>query len=225
MQLGGIGGSHSGETHQVTNCMHSHEHYQKEPGGAAASSAQLSARAFEMQNQQQDAQMSLSAWLQKLMRSGRGFLRGVWGGSEAVGGETAVNGDRTGEAQAVLAESGRRQDTRESAARREAVETNPYFLAVGTEEPRGITAPLQKLRAKVRSVTGQLAGKLPGRFFRFQAKNSFQARPDNKPKEDLRKRSKYRKDELEIDCILTDESYLMDSYDRKGEYSQLTTKK
>ena len=33
--------------------------------------------------------------------------------------------------------------------------------------------------------------RLPGRFFRFQARNSFQAKPEQKPKEDLRKRSKY----------------------------------
>ena len=84
---------------------------------------------------------------------------------------------------------------------------------------------MQRIRSRVKGVTGQLAGKLPGRFFRFQAKNSFQARSEQKPEENLRKRSKYRKDELEIDCILTDESYLLDSYDRKGEYSQLTTKK
>ena len=29
----------------------------------------------------------------------------------------------------------------------------------------------------------------------------------------------------EIECILTDESYLTDSYNRKGEYSHLTTDK
>lgn len=225
MQLGGIGRGHNADAHHVAECMHNHEHYQKEPGGAAASSAQMNARVFEMQNQQQDAQMSLSAWLQKLMRSGRGFLRGVWGGTEISGGVTAQNGDRTGQAQAVLAENGNRQDTRESALRHADAENNPYFLAVNTAEQRAHVAPLQKLRVRVKSVTGQLAGKLPGRFFRFQAKNSFQAKPDRKPREDLRKRSKYRKDELEIDCILTDESYLMDSYDRKGEYSRLTTKK
>lgn len=223
MQLGGIGKGHSGETHQVTNCIHSH--YHKDTGGAAVSSTQMNARAFEIQNQQQDAQLSLSAWLQKMMRGGRGFLRGVWGGSEISGGETAQNGDRTGQAQAVLAENGRRQEVRESAVRSADAQNNPYFLTVNAEEPRTHMVPFQKLRSRVKSVTGQLAGKLPGHFFRFQAKNSFQARSDRKPREDLRKRSKYRKDELEIDCILTDESYLMDSYDRKGEYSRLTTKK
>lgn len=225
MQLGGIGRGHSGETHQVTNCIHDHEHHRREPGGAAASSAQMSARALEMQNQQQDAQMSLAAWLQKLMRSGKGFLRGVWGGAEVNGGVRDQNGDRTGQALTVPAENGGRQDAREAALRSADAQNNPYFLAVNAAEPRTHMAPLQKLRVRVKAVTGQLAGKLPGHFFRFQGKNSFQARPDRKQSEDLRKRSKYRKDELEIDCILTDESYLMDSYDRKGEYSRLTTKK
>ena len=44
-------------------------------------------------------------------------------------------------------------------------------------------------------------------------------------KEDLRKRSQYKEDDQEIECILTDESYLTDSYNRKGEYSHLTTDK
>jgi hypothetical protein len=72
-------------------------------------------------------------------------------------------------------------------------------------------------------VASQLADHLPGRFFGFQTRSSFQS--GSRPKGDLRRKSRYRKDEVEIDCILTDDSYLMDSYDRKGEYSKLTTKK
>lgn len=224
MQLGGIGGSHGGEIHQVTNCIHNHEH-KREPGGAAASSQAMSSQAFQMQQQQQDAQMSLSAWLQKMLGNGKSFLKGVWGLNE-VENASAQTGDRTGQAQ-LMAQPDERagQVSRSAAARNAAMQENPYFLTMAPGESERRMTPLQRVRARVKSVTGQLAGKLPGHFFRFQAKNSFQARPDNKPKEDLRKRSKYRKDELEIDCILTDESYLMDSYDRKGEYSRLTTKK
>lgn len=104
-------------------------------------------------------------------------------------------------------------------------EINPYFQTVQNSNSAVPVTPFLRVREKVRGVAGQLAGKLPGHLFRFQTKNSFQARSEQKPEEDLRKRSKYRKDELEIDCILTDESYLLDSYDRKGEYSQLSAKK
>lgn len=43
----------------------------------------------------------------------------------------------------------------------------------------------------------------------------------NKQKEDKSRLSVYKKDELEIDCIITDDSYLLDSYNRKGDYSKL----
>ncbi|MCM1190363.1 MAG: hypothetical protein NC541_13840 [bacterium] len=225
MQLGGIGDSHGRESHQVTDCMHIHEHYKKEPGGAAASSSTMSSQAFQTLNRQQDAQMSLSAWLEKLLGSGKSLLKGIWGVNE-VKNDAALTGDKTGAAQMMASLDEREgQDAGRAGTKSASLQENPYFLTVAPGEPERHMPPLQRIRTKVRSVTGQLAGKLPGRFFRFQAKNSFQARPDNRPKEDLRKHSKYRKDELEIDCILTDESYLMDSYDRKGEYSRLTTKK
>ena len=73
------------------------------------------------------------------------------------------------------------------------------------------------MKVKFYSIAGQLLG-------RFSNRNSLQSKQE-KPKEDRRKHSTYRQDDVEIDCILTDDSYLMDSYDRKGEYSKLSVKK
>ena len=50
-----------------------------------------------------------------------------------------------------------------------------------------------------------------------------QNRKTAQPFSHLRKRSQYKQDDQEIECILTDESYLTDSYNRKGEDSHLTT--
>lgn len=98
------------------------------------------------------------------------------------------------------------------------LQQNAYFEAV---ETGGRKETLwQKMKVKFRDVAGQMSGHLPGRFTSFQAKSSFQMKQEA-PKEDLRKRSKYRQDELEIDCVLTDDSYLQDSYNRRGEYSRL----
>ncbi len=223
MQLGGIKGGHDRDSHLVTGCMHEHAHYRKEKGGAASSSA-MSAQSFQMQKQQQDAQFSLSAWVQKLLGRGKGFVKGIWGTGEVS--NPAEPGEKSGQAQ-VMAQmrEDAASDSRSAEAKTRVMQENPYFLTMPENRPGVRLTPIQRIRAKVKGVTGQLAGKLPGHFFRFQARNSFQAKPEQRPKEDLRKRSKYRKDELEIDCILTDESYLMDSYDRKGEYSQLTTRK
>lgn len=101
------------------------------------------------------------------------------------------------------------------------LQSNPYFLAVEKAEKQQNL--LQKVKVRFRSAADFLAKKFPFSG-RFSGKNSFQAKQE-KPKEDLRKRSHYREDDLEIECLLTDDSYLLDSYDRRGEYSQLSTRK
>ena len=104
------------------------------------------------------------------------------------------------------------------------MQENPYFSAVENIGGRQETL-WRKMKVRFKDITGQLAGHLPKKFSGFlQTRNSFQAR-QQKPKQDLRKHSKYREDKVEIDCVLTDDSYLLDSYDRKGEYSKLSTKK
>ena len=223
MQLGGVDNRHGSDSHQVTNCLHDHTHIKKEPGGAAMSS-DMSAKTFQMQQQQQDAGFSLSEWMQKTLESGRRFLKGIWGNQMMS--SAAQTGDKSGQEQ-IMAQLGdaRLTGQGEKPAGMRQPEINPYFQTVQSSNSAAPANTFLRVRAKVRGVAGQLAGKLPGRFLRFQTKNSFQAKSEQKPEEDLRKRSKYRKDELEIDCILTDESYLLDSYDRKGEYSQLSAKK
>lgn len=222
MQLDGI--DHGSHSHQVTQCMHESTHYRK-TGASAASAASSQSAQLQMEETQQEAQFSLSAWMQKTLGSGRSLWRGIWGSNETA--NTSQDGEKSGAAQAMaqLSENHAAGETvrTASAAAVEKQGLNPYFQPVEQKTvPR--FAPVQRLRSKIREAASQLADHLPGRFFGFQTRNSFQAK-QQRPREDLRRRSKYRKDELEIDCILTDESYLMDSYDRKGEYSQLTTKK
>lgn len=224
--IGGVESSHDSDMHKVTGCMHGHTHYHQgniKAGGADMSSQMMQ---MQMQKQQQDSQLTLSDWLQKALRSGKSILKGIWGTNEVN--TSGIAGDKAGSAQTMAqmgdgtALSGRAAVSDRSAAEQNAaIQGNPYFSAM----PERHMTPFQKAREKVVNAAEKLAGRLPGKSFRFQAKNSFHAKSEQRPKEDLRKRSKYRKDEVEIDCILTDESYLMDSYDRKGEYRQLTTKK
>ena len=224
--IGGVESDHDLNQHRVTGCIHTHEHCHNE--GKIGSGANMSSQMtqIQMQKQQQDAQFSLSSWLQNMLNGGKSILRGIWGTNEVN--TNGVAGDKAGSAQTMAqmgdstALSGRTAVSGHPAAEQNAaMQVNPYFSAM----PEKHMTPFQKAREKVVAAAEKLAGRLPGKSFRFQAKNSFQAKSEQRPKEDLRKRSKYRKDELEIECILTDESYLMDSYDRKGEYRQLTTKK
>lgn len=219
MQLGGIGNSHSSDMHHVTNCMHNHDSDRLQGAVKMASSSEAPKQ--EMRVSQEQTQLSFMDWVQRLLRNGRQRLLGLWRGNDTpVQGEP---GDKTGTSQ-VMAQVGGESDT--SVKRhQDALHSNRYFAAIEPERTPGTAVPVfQKVKLKTKAVTGQLAKHLPGRFFNFQKQGSFHAKKEGR-REDLRKRSKYRQDQLEIDCVLTDESYLLDSYDRKGEYRQLTTRK
>lgn len=219
MQLGGIGDSHSASMHQVTTCIHSHDTEQKV--GAAKLTSPAETPKMELRVHQEQTQLSFMDWVQQLLRNGRQWLLGFWHGNgvsiQNESGEKTMSNQVMAQ---VLAESDtsvkKQQDT---------LHSNPYFAAIEPEKTINAGIPIfQKVKLKVKEATGQLAKHLPNKFFDFQKQGSFHAKKEGR-REDLRKRSKYREDQLEIDCVLTDESYLLDSYDRKGEYSQLTTRK
>lgn len=224
MQLNGIGMEHSSDMHSVTKCLHDHSDAERN-GGAKMLSAPGSTAQFSMRtSQEQQKEFSFAELAQRLLASGRERLLGFWRGNDIPSvGET---GEKTGTAQ-VMAQMEKENDTSvANAARHNAmINNNPYFAAVTPERPQSTGIPvLQKVKLKTKAVTGQLAKHLPGKFFNFQKQGSFHAKKEGS-RENIRRRSKYRQDELEIDCVLTDESFLLDSYDRKGEYSQLTTRK
>ena len=245
MQFKGIGQEHNQGMHHVTTCIHDHSHYKKTegelPGGAASAARPQAAHPAE---QRQEGGLSLSAWLERTLGRGRSLLQGFWGSSEMPGAGEA--GNTTGEAQVLAqlntdsasergsipgsginsldetaaAQPHTPQIAAASAPLRE-LQNNPYFQTLQEGSQSG--SMLQKIRVKFKDIKGQLAGHLPGRFFSSGKKGSFQTGKET-PREDLRRHSRYRKDELEIDCILTDDSYLLDSYDRKGEYSRLSAR-
>lgn len=222
MQLGGIGSDHSSDMHQVTTCLHDHDNNDKLDGGMKLSKSGAAAQQALRVNQEQEAQFSFADLLQKLLRNGKQRLWNFWNGSEAD-----VTRDKAGKSDKpqVMAQLNDTSVTNgaETAARETLLQGNPYFAVA--EPPKSTGIPfIQKLKLKCKNVAGQLAQHLPKRFFNFQKKGAFHAKKEGS-REDLRKRSRYHQDSVEIDCVLTDESYLMDSYDRRGEYSQLTTKK
>lgn len=95
---------------------------------------------------------------------------------------------------------------------------NPYFTAIQENETPQQTI-WQKIKVRFQNITGFLAKR-----FSFAGGGAFQTKQEQ-PKEDLRRHSRYRKDDVELDCIVTDDSYLMDSYNKKGEYSKLSAGK
>ena len=231
MQIGGLSGGHSASDHHVTNCIHDHGSTRKLLGGAAAKASAPESTSASLSTLHQDSQFSLSEWLKNMFGNGRSLLLKLWGSSLTETDTSAAVGKQASAPQTMA----QVEDPSTSNAVAHAsvavqpqmqfksIHSNPYFSTI--EDTGDQKQSLwQKAKVRFHNVSGQLSGRLPKKFFGFQAKNSFQAKQE-KPKEDMRKHSRYREDTLEIDCLLTDDSYLMDSYDRKGEYSTLTTKK
>lgn len=228
MQLGGIGDHHNSGMHQVTSCLHGHEESLEgkmkmlaKPGAGTQQTLQV--------HQEQPTQLSVYDWMQKLLRSTGQRLLGFWRGSDTAA--VGQSGDKAGGSQ-TMAQMYPANDTSvtnhsDQVKQAQMLQHNPYFSAVVPDSKTVQPSLGQRIKVKCKGVASQLADHLPGRFFgrfSFDKKGSFHSGKES-TKENLRKRSKYREDTLEIDCFLTDDSYLLDSYDRKGEYTQLTTKK
>lgn len=238
MQLNEVGSGHGSDMHHVTNCIHSHAHLDKKGQIGAAASSNTSLQSMMAAESQADAQFSLAAWLDKTLNSGRKLWGSIWGNGDAAG--VIDSGKESGsERGAEQVSAAFRQDdswsaqqglhTPQIAAAAAAVvppqdiHNNPYFSAVDRSDDRQGNL-WQRAKVKFKNMAGQFTGRFPGKFSSSQARDSFQARQE-RPREDLRKHSKFRRDELVIDCVLTDDSYLLDSYDRKGAYSKLSAGK
>ena len=224
MQVGGIGNEHNSSMHHITNCVHDHGTTHKKTGAAAALGAPQ-ADLVTTNEPQNDTGFSLSAWLADPLGNAKKLLGRIWHGGDGNSGVSGnVSGDTGGQEGIKSAfNPGVLHGPQVAAAAvagtpRDFVRDNPYFSAV-EDTGRQSEAFWRKIKVKFQGVMGHLTKR-----FSFSGGDSFQARQEQS-KEDLRKKSHYKGEDLEMDCVLTDESYLMDSYNRKGEYRQLSTKK
>lgn len=240
MQVGGIGNagldSHSSASHHVTPGFH-HDHDSVDKGGAMRTPSVHSGEMKAAETSQQ--QLSLMDMLKKTIDGGKSLLGRLWGtqsgGDVPIGTREAPDGVRAQEAgtDPVVTLHENANHTSHVAAASGAVQplqaqpgNNPYFTT--HSDPGKVRENVfQKLRVRFRDGAGQLTGRFGGRLGerlagRFSGRSGLGSR-QQAPREDLRRRSRYKQDELEIDCVLTDDSYLLDSYDRRGEYSRLTT--
>lgn len=234
MQINGLGnetGQQHHSMHQVTQCMHEHTVSKKGNTGASASSSNMIQNSGK-QSTQPDNGFSLSSWWKKLLAGGQKLFVSIWGETPTAKTVEGSKDEGLQDTEQVMASLGEAengqvdmgtpmnamgiQEVAGTAMTKPDLHNNPYFSAIEDTGKQKQNA-WEKMRVRFRSMTGQLAG-------RFFGQNTFQTK-QQKPKEDMRRHSRYREDDLEIDCILTDDSYLLDSYDRKGGYSKLSTKK
>lgn len=212
MQTSGIGSSHS-DAHQVTTCIHNHKHQLEGEVQGAAPSASSTTQQVQSTSEQKGESFSLSSWLQNTLSGAKRLLGKIWGESaESAQGEIAeTTHTNTLHSSQIEAASATVQPVQN-------YNNNPYFSAI-EENATSQQSIWQKIKVRFQNITGFLTKR-----FSFSNSSSFQTKQE-RPKEDLRRHSRYREDDLEIDCILTDDSYLMDSYNKKGEYSKLSADK
>lgn len=221
MQINGIGSSHS-DMHHVTDCIHStQKHLEGKVGGASAGAANANmTQTIPATSDQTGEPFSLSSWLQNALSGARRIFGRIWGSSsDTLTGETVANQNS-----AQTQNSAHTLHASQIEAASAVVQlsqnynNNPYFTTVADTVPTKQNV-WQKLKIQFHNITGFLTKR-----FSFGNSSSFHTGQE-RPKEDLRRHSRYREDDMEIDCVLTDDSYLMDSYNKKGEYSKLSGSK
>lgn len=237
MQIGGLGDGHSTRDHHVTNCIQEHHDVRKDTGGMAmkaSAAAEASAARSELQ---QEGQFSLSAWLKNTLGSSKGFLLNFWEGGQAVTGgsegrSAAVSETEAGQAAAQTLAHAENLDKVNvaDAAVQPAMQPNSInngSFDFGAENTKNKKRAIWKRAGDYfHNMSGRSDDKRSHRFPGFQAKKSFYQTKRERPREEeLRRQSRYRRDTVEINVARTEDNYLMDSYDRRGEYSRLTTKK
>lgn len=194
---------------------------------SAAATVTLSSTATKPNPESESTPSLLQSFLQKAKK----LWERIWGDTKEVSGETAEAAKTAGVlktaeppkiAEASKTEMAETAELSEAAGKatskvetKRAEESAPYFI-VCEEKVKNPTL-LERFRMQVSTVTGHLAKR-----FHFTNTGSFEAK-QQKNKQDLRKKSKYHDKGTEVDCVLTDDSYLMDSYDRKGTYQTLST--
>ena len=225
MQIGGVGSGHDTYSHQVTECLHEHAG-QTDTGSMANKMADSQTAQTATEILQDTSNENMMSWVQKIGNGGKQLLQKIWGDSkEANDAITSQNGSENhiaGQETLVTGNSVGVKTTMNRAAV-ETAATHTYFRPVEAKDAMPVN-PFQKVRYQVQKVARKLMDRLPGRFLGSHTGDFLQTK-QQQTKEDLRKRSQYKQDDQEIECILTDESYLTDSYNRKGEYSHLTTDK
>lgn len=222
MQVGGVGSGHDTYSHQVTGCIHEHGE-NKDVGGAGTKLGSVQTAEEVLQ---ENSSVNFMSWVQNISSKGKQLLQKIWGESkEANDAITSQNGSGNhiaGQETLVTGNSVGVKTTMNRAAV-ETAATHTYFRPVEAKDAMPAN-PFQKVRYQVQKVARKLIDRLPGRFLGSHTGDFLQTKQEQ-TKEDLRKRSQYKQDDQEIECILMDESYLTDSYNRKGEYSHLTTDK
>lgn len=214
--VGGIGGGMnsqgtSGHVHHVTECIH--EEKRKLPQGGAASSARINAAESVQTVTKQETQWDLFAWVGKAMGRGMSGIRSLFGLGRSTGNQALRGSEAARETVMVQLLPDQRSGMEHAAAyfvpTKEAVPNNSWFQSLKTRASIRFGVIRDSLTKYLKQEQGlQMGTGKQGAF-------------SQREKESRRRIEPYRPEEPKIQCIATDDSYLLDSYNKKGDYSKL----
>lgn len=201
--------------HHVTECIHEHN-VKKKDGGAAGLRDSVTLQSTQTIQSKQEPQWNLFQWMGQKLGNGVSGIRNLFGVGQ---GEKAENvTDTTSAKSAELAQLMPREDAMTDRAAR-------YFVTA--QEDRQPNNWYQNLHQRMKIKFGSIRNSLTKHLKQDQSLQMGTGKKGTLPKQEKENRSRlsvYKKDELEIDCIITDDSYLLDSYNNKGDYSKLASK-
>ena len=213
--VGGIGGgmnsqNMNGHVHHVTECIREEKH--KQPQGGVAESARMTAGESVQTITEQEPQWDLFEWVGRAIDRGTDGIRSLFGLERGTG----VGDLRQPAAvrENMMAQLLPDQKSGEDRA--------AYFVLAREVTPQNSWFQNLKTRAAIRF--GAIRGSLTKHLKQgqsLQTGTGKQGSASQREKQSRKRLSMYRQEELEIECIITDDSYLLDSYNKKGDYSKL----
>lgn len=214
--VGGIGSgmnsqSTNGHVHHVTECIREEKH--KQPQGGAAASTRMTAGESVQTITEREPQWDLFEWVGRAIGRGTGGIRSLFGlGS---GTQSQASSDMAAARETVMAQL---LPDQKSGSDRAAV----YFVPPREETTQNSWFQSLKTRAAIRfgEIRGSLAKHLKQEQS-LQMGTGKQGSTSPREKQSRKRISTYRQQDLKIECMITDDSYLLDSYNKKGDYSKL----
>lgn len=185
------------------------EKVSKPKAGGSMSSAAGSPEAAAGQSQGKTGPPSLQTLLQNLITGGRSVIGKLWGNSPTPAPDSTSSS----------AVSGEIHTTAHTAITKESLPplANPYFAPVQTTPQ--VVGPLPSLQQKIQ-IKGKPLSTYIKKYFGKKPSDSHQ-KENRQSSGEMSRRSRYREEDKEIECVITDDSFLLDSYDNKGKFSKL----
>ena len=220
--LNGIGnGMHNqvmdSHVHHVTECIHEDRvDHKKEVAAGLRDSVTLT---NEQPAQTQESQQNMFQWMSQMLGQGLSGIKNFFSTGDGGVVDTASQNADPQDMQ-IAQDSVMVQLMPDEKAIADS--TAKYFVPTKEEIPPNNWFANLKSRARIKF--GEIRNSLAKYLKQDQSLHMGAGRnstSQNKQKEDKSRLSVYKKDELEIDCIITDDSYLLDSYNKKGDYSKL----